>query len=302
MSRGATGVKISTGIPDQQIVADIDSVTDDTLSIIARTSKYELTMPQVMSFVDGERSASAVLLAYHRAKINGKPPLVCPVNQGVRSYQYNPVQYDPGAKPSVVAFMSPIIHGAFAPDITEANEEQCVAGRINNVRSKLLPMGVGLSLLMTEFAKLLISDSIAHTLDPEDYDTVRRKQDKPTQRATLARSEVMDAIRKVDLFMKKECYANVKDPRPISQINGVDKREYSMFMYAFSTILKVQDWYAFGTTPLKIADRVVKICSTALTVTKSDFERFDGHGSNIMRELERICVLRAFRHKYVRNW
>jgi hypothetical protein len=42
----------------------------------------------------------------------------------------------------------------------------------------------------------------------------------------------------------------------------------------------------------------VEICDEALSVTKSDFSRFDGHCSNVTRELERRAFLRAFHRSH----
>lgn len=100
--------------------------------------------------------------------------------------------------------------------------------------------------------------------------------------------------------MKKEAYGNVKDPRIISTINGTDKREYSRYIYAFTdTVLKNKKWYAFGKTPRKISQDVADICEAALeSVMNTDFSRFDGHGTNVMRHLERMLLLRTFRTEY----
>jgi len=62
--------------------------------------------------------------------------------------------------------------------------------------------------------------------------------------------------------------------------------------------LKNFKWYAFGTTPVEIADRVTFICSTAQYVANTDFSKFDGHVNRGMRELEHKILVRAFDSSY----
>jgi hypothetical protein len=82
----------------------------------------------------------------------------------------------------------------------------------------------------------------------------------------------------------------------ISTINGSDKAAYSKYIYAFAEVLKQQDWYAFGKSPCEIAERVSLVCQQAINdVANTDFHKFDGHGSNVMRHLEQMVLLRAFR-------
>jgi hypothetical protein len=289
------GVFVATGRPGTFCSAKVPVAIDDTIASVSRTSKHELSLPQVLSFVDGDRTASAALLEYHRLRIDAKPDVVCPVPMSVRRYQFDVRNFSPDAKPSLIAFMSPLVHGAFAPDVTKANESQAVAGRITAVKPAFLPMTPFLARVMMEFATFLISETDKHSLDPVDYDFVLDAQSSPSQRRILSESECMLPIREAKTFNKKESYGNVKDPRIITTINGVDKREYSMFTYAFAAVLKRQDWYAFGKSPIAISQRVVNILRHASAATNTDFSRFDGHGSNLMREIERICLLRAFR-------
>jgi len=298
MSSSLDGVKVSTGQVGSFASATVDAVVDDTIAITARCSDYKLTMPQVMSYVEGKREIAAPLLEFHRAKVLTKPDVVCPVKEAIHQYQFYPHLYDETAKPGMVAFMSPLIHGAYVPDQTVGNEKQAVQGRVTSVRPALLPLSPFLSKVMKEFATLLIPDDAKWQLDPVDDDEVMDRQSRPAQRRILGLAEASLPDRRTSSFVKKEPYANVKDPRMISTINGPDKREYSKFMYSFETVLKRQAWYAFGMTPVRIADRVVEVLARALMATNTDFSRFDGHGSNLMRELERIVILRAFRVQY----
>jgi len=291
------GMFISTGKCEQFSSSLVPITVDETIATIARTSKYDLTMPQVLAFTDGDRVKAAPLLEYHLiATPHPKPSIVFPVETGVRRYQFDPFRYEPGAKPSLVAFMSPLVHGAFAPDRTVANEEQCVTGRVENVRPPELPIKDFLARVMLEFSQHLVP--YVHILDPLDIDDVLDRQNRPSQRRILANAETVLPIRVIKMFMKAEAYDNVKDPRAISQINGPDKRDYSRYLYAFTDILKAQPWYAFSKPPVDIARRVAEVLNGAQIATNTDFSRFDGHGSNVMRELEKMILLRAFRPQY----
>jgi hypothetical protein len=151
---------------------------------------------------------------------------------------------------------------------------------------------------MKEFEELLIPSASVHTHDPVDDDEVMRRQHRPTQRRILADAEARYPERKVSMFSKVEAYPNVKPPRPISVMDSVDKREYSKFLYAFEAVMKHQPWYAFSKTPRDIAARVVDVLEFANMATNTDFSKFDGHGSNVMRELEQRILLRAFRTRH----
>jgi len=291
------GLMTCTGRADTFASAKINASDDDALAAVSRTSSHPLTMPLATSFVpDGNRVAAVALVEYHRLQTGFKAPVICPVEEGVRRYQFDPFNYDPGAKPGMKAFMQPLVHDAFVPDQTKGNEVKAIVGRVEKVKPKLLPLNKFLQSVMLEFAAKLIPEEKRNTLDPTDYDEVLDRQPRPTQRMLLAFAEAMLPDRLIKSFVKKEPYAKVADPRMISTLNTVDKREYSRYMYAFQNVLKEQPWYAFGQTPRKISERVVAVLADAKMAVNTDFSRFDGHGSNLMRELEKIVLMRAFRH------
>jgi len=295
---GKLGAMISTARCGGLACATVTAAIDETIAGVARSSKYDLVLPQVMGYVEGDRTKAVLLMEYHRLCVPYKPDVVCPVEDSVRRYQFKPDDYDPSAKASLHGFMSPLVHGAFAPDRTLGNEQQGIAGRIVNVKPTKIVVTMALSALIVEFVEFVVPAGYAYSLDPVDYDEVLDRQNKPTQRATLARSEGAWPKPVTQTFNKAEAYANVKDSRIISQINGVDKRDYSMFMYAFEVILKQHEWYAIGKKPFDIARRVATMLADAKFATTTDFSRFDGHGSNLMREVERAVILRSFRRVY----
>jgi len=130
-------LSISTGLPGKYVQATIPAIADDALASISRTSKFDLTMAQAMSFVDGDRIAAAPLLEYHRSLVTTKPDVVYPVECAVRRYQFEPESYDPEAKPTMVAFMHPFLDGAYAPDACASNERACITGRVESVKTEV---------------------------------------------------------------------------------------------------------------------------------------------------------------------
>jgi hypothetical protein len=80
----------------------------------------------------------------------------------------------------------------------------------------------------------------------------------------------------------------------------VSKVEYSRYTLAAAETLKQQPWYAFGRVPRDIAIRVGEICGTSTTksVIISDFSRFDGRVSSVMRDIEKEFMTRLFAKDY----
>jgi hypothetical protein len=293
------GAVTSTGLVGSYSAANIPTVVDETLSSIARKAKHGITYAQVQSFTNGDRDCAAVLHEYHSMKAKDKPTIVFPVEDSINRYQFDPFHYDETAKPSLTAFMSPLLNETYAPDSCVNNEVRCIEARVEKVRPKLLEMSDFMQRVMTEFLEKLIPDIAMHTLDPADHDNVIDRQPRPTQRRILEVAEYLLPDALVRSFMKKEPYQKIADPRCISTYNGPDKRDYSRYTYAFETVLKAHPWYAFGRKPADIAERVARYCSEAQHhIVNTDFSRFDGHVSNILRELEQRALMRSFRTQY----
>jgi len=237
------------------------------------------------------KQTAAVLTAFHRAAVGPKPDVVFPVSLAIHRYQYN--GFDSEAKPSMVAFMSPFLHEAFSPDRSRGNEQRGVDKRIVAVKNDT-PVTPLLHKMMADFLTGLIP--VPHSLHPTDVDAVYDHMDRPAQRRLLTDSETLVShfIRIIKAFVKVEAYAKPGDPRLISTINPVDKRDYSRYMYPFSKLLAQQPWYAFSRAPNAIAAKVADVCSDAVNVTKTDFSRLDGTIAPVLRELERQTLLRAF--------
>jgi len=293
------GLKMSTGQVGNYATATIVADNDDALRLISTNSKYDLTLAQATAQTDGDKVPGAVLLDYHKTKSGAKSPVVCPVQDSVRTYAFDPSNYlQDDVKPLLKPFMSPLLNDCFVPMSGVVSEGVAVQERVNKVKTPELPMTSFLHACMNEFLTFLIP--VPHQLDPYDNDYLLEHQNRPSQRRILETSLGADPNRVCQSFLKKEPYGQVKAPRLISTINGVDKAAYSLFIYPFTAeILKPQDWYAFGKTPLEIAHRVTAICTNALfDVCKTDFNKFDGRSSNLQRELEQRALLRGFRLQY----
>lgn len=285
----------STGRLGEYNQATIPASVDAAISTVARNSKIGLTYPQVQSYVDGNKEVAAPLFEYHLLKSVKPIDLVFPIEDAVRRYQFGS-EYDPNAKPSLKAFMSPVVHGAFAPDRALSNEHQAVVARVEDVRSSV-DITPALLRYMHEFETLFLP--LEHSLDPVDEDELYDHQNTPSQRRILREAEfVHDPVRIVKSFIKAESYPDVKDPRIISTINGSDKAAYSKYIYALAEIIKQQHWYAFGHAPVRIAERVAEVLVNASTAMNTDLSRCDGRMSNFFREFEKRILIRAFRPMY----
>ncbi len=301
MTISKSGPMMSTGRVGKYISATIPATTDEALSLISTTSKYELTMPQVLSHLPNtsDREAGAVLLKYHRDKEARKADVICPVPDSMRVYSFEPKTFEPGVPPLMSPFMNPFLHDCFVPSSGLASEVNAVARRVTDFAGPPLPLTPFLSQLIDEFITLLIP--VPHTLDPYDDDYLYDQQNRPTQRSILEKAQfIVNPQRVVQSFLKKETYGGYKPPRVISTENGTDKAAYSKFIYAFAdNVMKPQAWYAFGKTPAEIAERVAAVCVGCREgAANSDFIKFDGHVKNTGRILEQRSLTRAFKTQY----
>jgi len=295
------GLSVSTGVAGEYNNATITAIEDDTLSGLVRIGNTKITCATVRTAVVGASQAMATLLTdYHRAKTGVVPDYVYPVEQSIFRYQFKPHEYEPDASPCLTAFMNPLILGCYAPDQTASNEQRSIKARVEDIRSKEIILTPFMTRLIDEWAELCYPEP--HQLHPVDHDVVYEKQGRPTQRAILNVARDCASI-SVDqpctTFMKKEAYGAVSDPRNITTIPGVNKNNYSRFMYAYAASLRDRRWYAFGKTPLAIAEEVANICMDAEDkVQLTDFSRMDGRVSNALRVKEQAVKLRAFAVEY----
>jgi len=199
----------------------------------------------------------------------------------------------------MTAFMAPLLHGGFVPDSCKGNDDRYVQKRILELRTHDLPIDAFMAKTMDEFVTFLIPNNVKHSLHPVDLDEVFERQSKPSQRAILHAADHGLHVREVKSFMKREAYGSVNDPRGISTINGADKRDFSMFMYAYKdNVMKPQPWYAFSKSPVEVATRVSEVAQSAKTMYNHDMSRMDGRKGNVLAHFKRLAYTRAFHPMY----
>lgn len=296
-----TGRFRSTGIAGSYQSATVKAEEDDTLASQSRVSTINISPHQVATTLNiHDVGVCSILTEFHRMKISYTPQSVTPMDQSINRYQFYPREYNPDAPHMLKPFMNPIIGGMYSPDATASNEARAVNGRVKEIKNEFIPMTNELTRYINEFAELLVP--VSGILHPKDIDTVYDKQHRPSQRAIVNRallnSNLMDEDKPIESFLKAEPYDGPKDPRIISTIPGKTKISYSAYTYAFAELLRTQRWYAFGKTPIQIAQRVGDIALKANVIHNTDYARFDGRVSNICRSLERIVMLRAFHEAY----
>lgn len=289
-------------------LGSVNSVTmpmkyDDAISDLTSITTNKLQMASVERYIDSEntndvKAQAAITVHYHRqkqAKFN--PPTIFVTS--ILNYQVTDgKRYVEDARPSMKEFMPAIIYGATAPDLTLENEKHSVKSRITDL--KATDDGVltdFMVVVVKELNELLIPKE--NERSPVDHSEVFRRQNRPSQTRILeTASEGAMASGVINSFIKKETYGKIADPRTISTIDGPTKLEYSRYCYVLSDIIKEQPFYAFGTTPNVIADRVTEICESAQSVLPSDFSRMDGRINYACRSAEEMLYMRAFRREH----
>ncbi len=275
----------------------VDASIVDALRIAAENSAVKLTTSAALSYSDALDKPSAIVLVDYILRTGGRQnTVIYPANESFCRYQIGK-NFDPEAKNPLKAFMNPIVLGAHSPDTTVDNHKAAVEQRVvipQREAEKLLENSdtQRITNLMDEFVNQLKPEFV----EPVDFDEVMKRQDRPAQRHILWESQLVCKISNfINSFIKVESYDDIKPPRIISTIKPLPKCEYSSYIYPISEAIKDCHWYAFGCTPLEIANRVAKLCSGAMTVVTSDMSKFDGHVSYLMRKLEWMVLARFYK-------
>lgn len=328
ISQTKDGMIVSTSFPGHHVAANVSVQIDNTISTLALTTKSGLQRSAIQSLLPGNTSSehavenmqiSTILHDYHTANsqklttaellnvaisrltsglFNMKPPERTSPNvletPKIRTYQTNTLDFD--AKPSLEAYMLPILDGSFAPDKTVETEKRAIAKRITEVAS---------TAEVTPFITDVVNEFLDHLfrgtskLVPVDHEVVSLRQFRPSQQKLIDEGDVTAVPKRVlASFMKAESYGNVKDARIISTFNPKDKVNYSRFIYALSDWMKSLPFYAFSKVPSAVDECVYRTCSYGNTVSNTDFSRFDGTISPVGRFFERCLLFRAFDSGY----
>jgi hypothetical protein len=290
------GMVRSTSVVGSLVSATIPASQDDGLASSARISTSALTVATVKHQTGLDDPAMcSMLVEYHRLQIQYEPHYIVPVKQSVYRYQFGP-EYVDEAKPSLHPFMHPLLMNCYAPDKCRENDDRAVQGRVIEVRNPVMPISSEIHRYINEFAKLVVP--VPGKLLPVEFDEVYERQCRPAQRAILAEASLTTKLVSdsgIESFQKAEPYMKIADPRIISIIPPITKLHYSRYTYAFADLLRNLEWYAFGKTPLCIAERITELCVKSQSyMVMTDFSRFDGRVSNVLRLLERVVYMRAF--------
>jgi len=290
-----TGTEVTIGRPNQHLSATVPATTFDAVCTVARTNVTRISKGTVESWLDQDKPAAAMLTEYLLSTNSGPMPYVFPVSESVRKYDFKTRQVLTPGEAKLTPFMSPFIHAAYTPVPNKEGEERCVEGRIKSLRAPEPPANNFRDQCLEEFARLVVGDSI---LAPVEEHDVLRQQSSATQTASILRASMLGPFLKPVLkcFIKAEAYSGLKDPRNISTYNDKHKLDMSKFTMALAAHLKQFAWYGPGKTPKEIAERVADICSRAKVVNISDYHRMDGTISYVMRQVERIIFMRAFKY------
>jgi hypothetical protein len=295
-------VFVTTAHPGEFLSATVSACQDNAIATVARLSTTNLMLPTTESWLGKDSRLSAALLTeFHRSLCPPPTAYVFPVRSAVREYQYKPSCFDQEAKSKLEAYMSPLIHGAFAPVPNKASEEQCVEGRINKLKKPEPFPHSFRDRCIREFADLVVG---SEWLSPVCFESVETKQTGAAQKISLKKAVLQGPMIKriLKCFIKTEAYPSVKDPRNISTFDDRVKLDMSQFCLALSEHCKKFSWYGPGKTPLEIALRVAEICSQAMFVNVSDYHRMDGTISYVLRSVDRAVFMKAFgNHRSVLN-
>jgi len=302
------GLLVATGKANTYATAVVTASQDAELHSLVVTAKNTITLASVKSKLAGKEQTwsgsnhpGSEILYEFLLRGTDLSKRVISLTDAARNFQWvnHPASYDQEARPSMVAFMQPIINGAFSPALCKSNDERMVTERItkitntNSLTDKLLQF-------IGEFVDLFVGD-MAGKLHPVDLEKVWEKQSKATQQRILEEAECVserEFLRIVRAFMKREGYLSVTDPRNISQICGPDKRDYMCFMYALHYYLETMPWFAFGRSNKEIAARVAEIALLVLWLLSTDFSRMDGRTGAPSRELEVQIMMKLFHKQY----
>jgi len=301
------GAEFSVAKVDNWLSATLSTVKVDALRHVANTSNLKLGNATSAQWCDGDKSDAAVLTDYIRNTQPSPPPVVYSPTDGARTYNVlnRKSDIDNDLVPLLESYMSPILHEGFVPARTKNNEEAAVEGRLLKPRedAKILEAQNPSPMLLTcveEFVDLLTVEPVwgkdcRNALHPTDLEEVYARQNRPTQRALLDAAESAESKNAASIFLKAEAYQNVNAPRLITTYDTVTKRDYSCYTYALADYIKEFDWYAFGKTPVKIAQRVADISTfSKLGTNAADASKMDGHVVEMWRKIELKILLALF--------
>ncbi len=203
--------------------------------------------------------------------------------------------------PSMRAIWPGFSRTAFAPAKSFNNDKACLKGRIEEPRNQRYMIPGDVLFKKQEFIEHLVPKRLVHTLAPEDFEYMKEKFSKPTQRRLMEQVENTMIIDRVYVrsFQKAEAYGKITAPRNISTLPMDHNMMLGQFMYPFmQNILKETHWYAFGKHP-NVTSRILqdKARGTGFAV-ETDANKMDGSIQEIFRDILVAVFCRAFGEHY----
>jgi hypothetical protein len=303
VTKGEREMLTHTGKPGRFMAATLATDKDDALEIQAMHPKLDLQQATVRA-MKPEGNAE-VLWQYHLRKMSNRPRAQVHLSTlHVQTYTLLPriEEFDAEqSKPTMTAFMKPLVDGTFAPANNGHNEARSIERRVLK-KPTFEPAVTPLMLVvMKEFVSHVTTGLLDETLlHPVDLCQVFENQSTPQQTAILERADLLlKGDDRVKAFMKKEAYQKLADPRNISTVSGVRKREGGKYAYALNQAMKRLDCYAFGKTPKEIAERVTLLAQNATHgIFVSDISRMDKDWSQFSHSLVRTIMFALFEPVY----
>jgi hypothetical protein len=208
-----------------------------------------------------------------------------------------PLVHEDG-KTSHREILPPIFIGATSPLRSYNNDYACVNGRVKNVENKVKTYTPFIWMCLDEFVGFQIPDDMANTLAPYDFDYMKEKFKRPSQRSFLQSVQhilYLDSPWIVKAFQKAEFYGKFTAPRNISTLPMDHNVRLGQYSYAFvENILKQQDWYMFGRHPREIEREIQDMCVNEEYIIPMDISKCDGSRGYIHYCLDVALMMRAF--------
>jgi len=242
--------------------------------------------------------SSAMLTVFMRSVEAPVPYHVYPIPPLTFHYA-NPATPPKEFKFGMMEYMPPVYSGTFVPLSSLSNDAWAASGRVVKLRDaphENMGLRPNMNKYAKEFADFFLPQK--HSLEPVSYEEVRLRMDRPTQRerhdTALIQDPHLSFDDKLESFVKKESYDEVKEPRMITMFPGSTTVEYARFIYALNDHIKTMKWYAFGKNPAQLAQRVVEVCLGSNFVIEGDASRMDGRISQVVRFFELYLLYHCF--------
>jgi hypothetical protein len=206
---------------------------------------------------------------------------------------YSDVVLDPTREPGATPCNS-VVDAAFVASEGLAADITVVEQRINKVRAKNTPIPERFYEYRKEFSCVLRELSSEKLLPLPLEDLVELATGRKLKDYAMAAESVWNELI-YKSFQKVEAYAEIKDPRNISNVDKRHVVRYLCYMRVVSNLLKERaQWYAFGKKPSDVAQSIHELANRFLVLYLTDFSRFDGTLSEFIRESELFFYTELF--------